>query len=544
MKLCRVITGPYQMNSILTLFSSCGFSIILFLTAMGCGILTTYTQIANIAGIQGLLVYVLAGAVPIVMFSFLGPLIRRRCPEGFVLTEWCYQRYGPIMALCLSAATVLTLYLFMVSELTALGSAISALTGLDPTPCIVVEAIVTTIYTSMGGFAVSFVTDTFQAIFVLVVIVIGIIGYATEINIDLEIKHETYHQLMGSNKLGWMVFYILNVAILTNDMFMSGFWLRTFAAKTDKDLYIATSIAAVVVAIISTLVGLPGIIAVWTGDMGIGDDMGYNAFFILCGKMDKWIIGVILIFSIFLSTCTFDSLQSATTSSISNDLFRNKFPIIYSRILVILIMIPALVVAIKASANVLQIYFIADLLSSAIVPVMFLGLSKHFFFLRGLDVIVGALGSLLAIFVFGCIYYGTAKEGGYLLLIWNGVYDPNDWGAFGAFVIAPVGGIIFGLMCAAARISIIYLYCKRTGKEFHALDMPTSLAFGVTTKEEGVYEPATSSEPIEVGGTVDDSSSFDENSLVKSLNDDPNAHVNVREIVKDFQWKDMLHLLV
>lgn len=514
---------------------------------MGCGILTTYTQIANIAGIQGLLVYVLAGSLPIFLFSFLGPMIRRRCPDGFVLTEWCYQRYGPIMALCLSAATVLTLYLFMVSELTAVGSAISALTGLSHTPCIVVEAIVTTIYTSMGGFAVSFVTDTFQAIFVLVIAVIGIIGYATQIHIDPQIKHDTYHQLMDSNKLGWMVFYILNVAILTNDMFMSGFWLRTFAAKTDKDLYIATSIASVVVAIISTLVGIPGIIAVWTGDMTIGDENASNAFFVLCGKMDKWIIGVILIFSIFLSTCTFDSLQSAVTSSLSNDLFRNKFPMIYSRVLVILIMVPALVVAIECSANVLQIYFIADLLSSAIVPIMFLGLSKHFFFLRGLDIIVGSLSALLAIFVFGCIYYGSAKQGGLLLLIWNGVYDPNDWGAFGAFVIAPVGGIVFGLLCAALRISIIYLNCKRTGKEFHALDRPTTLAFGVVANTEGIYEPPAVLEDasdFEAALANDDLSSFDERSVVKSINEDPNARVNVREIVKEFRWKDMLHLLV
>ena len=503
---------------------------------MGCGVLTTYTEIANIAGIQGLLVYVLAGAVPIVMFSFLGPLIRRRCPDGFVLTEWCNQRYGPIMGLCLSAASVLTIYLFMVSELTAVGSAINALTGLDQTAAVVVECIVTTIYTSMGGFAVSFVTDTFQALFVLIVTVIGVLGYATEIHIDDQLKHDTYKEMTGSNKLGWMVFYILNVAILTNDMFMSGFWLRTFAAKTDKDLYIATGIAAFVTAVICTLVGIPGILAVWTGALTVSDPNGYMAFFILIADMHKWIIGVVLIFSVCLSTCTFDSLQSAVTSTISNDIFRNKFPIIYSRILVVIIMVPALVVAIECSANVLQIYFIADLLSCAIVPIMFLGLSEHFFFLRGLDVIVGALGSLLAVFVFGTIYYGSAKEGGLLLLIWNGVYDPNDWGAFGAFVITPFGGIVFGLLCAAVRISIIYLNCKRTGKEFHALDKPMTAAFGVINSSESSIYESTSTTNVDIES--------DNSSTKKSLDGDEDANVDVREILREFKWSDMLRLFV
>lgn len=514
---------------------------------MGVGILTTYTQIANIAGIQGLLVYVLAGALPIVLFSFFGPMIRKRCPEGFVLTEWCYRRFGPITALYLSAATVFTIFLFMVSELTAIGDAINALTGIDATPCIVVECIVTTIYTSIGGFGVSFTTDTIQAGFVLIITIIGIIGYSTEIHIDKTIKNETYSQLMGSNKLGWMVFYILNVAILTNDAFMSGFWLRTFAAKTDKDLYIATGIASIVIAILSTLVGLPGIIAVWTGDLTISDDNGYNAFFILISDMHRWIIGVILIFSVMLSTCTFDSLQSAATSSLSNDLFRNKFPMIYSRILVVIIMVPALVVAIEASANILQIYFIADLISSSVIPIMFLGLSKHFYFLRGLDVMVGGFGALLGVFVFGTIYYGNAKDGGLLLLIWNGVYDPNDWGAFGAFVIAPFGGIVFGLLCAAVRILIIYLVCRFKGEEFHALDKPTTAAFGIVDDEDednkSLFEDGDESTEALVGVELRnfDSTDNDENSISK---DSTEEIADVREVLKQFKWKDFLHLLV
>lgn len=502
--------------------------------AMGVGVLTTYTQIANIAGIQGLLVYVLCGCFPIVCFSFFGPLIRRRCPEGFVLTEWCYQRYGPIMGLWLSAATVLTMFLFMVGELNSMASAITSLTGLDSRAGIVVECIVTTIYTSIGGFVVSFITDTIQGFAVLVVLVIGVVGFATETHIDTALKNATYQELTGSNKLGWMILYILFVAILTNDFFMSGFWLRTFAAKTDKDLYIATSVAALVCAIVSTLAGLPGILAVWSGYLQVGDDMGYDAFFIMVGGMSKWIIGVILIFCVFLSTCTFDSLQSATVSTISNNLFRNKFPMWYSRVLVCLIMVPALVVAIEASANVLQIYFIADLLSSAIVPIMFLGLSHRFYFLRGLDIIIGNLAAFLAVFIFGTIYYGSAKEGGLLLIINNGVYDPNDWGAFGAFVIAPVGGVIFGLMAAGIRIGILYLIAKSKGTPFTALEKPDTITFGV------FKDDVSSTDTNEVTECLDIVSSVN-GSIIKQVEPE---NIRVRDVIEEFKWKDMLHLLV
>ncbi|ODV83098.1 hypothetical protein CANARDRAFT_30326 [[Candida] arabinofermentans NRRL YB-2248] len=433
---------------------------------MGCGILTTYTEIANIAGIQGLMVYILSGSIPIFMFALVGPEIRKRCPKGFVFTEWVRQRFGIVAALYLSAFTILTMFLFMLGELTAIEWAIEALTGIDATPCMVIECVVTTIYTCLGGFKVSFVTDTFQAIFVLVILIIGIIAYALNIDIDMDLKRETYDQLMGSNKLGWMLLYILPVAIITNDCFMAGFWLRTFAAKTNKDLIVGTGIASIVTGIICTLVGLPGILAVWTGDLVINDENGYNAFFILIGKMDKWVIGVILIFSVALSTCTFDSLQSATASSISNDFCRNKLPLIYVRAIVAIIMVPAIVVAVKAATNVLQIYLIADLVSASVIPIIFLGLSKKFNFLNGFDIIVGGLGALVAVFIFGTIYYGSAEEGGKLLLVWNGLYSDEDWGAFGAFVIAPFGGILIGLISAGLRIGCYWSYCKIKKIEF------------------------------------------------------------------------------
>jgi hypothetical protein len=72
---------------------------------LGSGILFSYPQIATIAGVQGLIVYALSSSLPLLVFAFLGPIIRRKCPEGFVLTEWTRQRYGVIASLYLSALT-------------------------------------------------------------------------------------------------------------------------------------------------------------------------------------------------------------------------------------------------------------------------------------------------------------------------------------------------------------------------------------------------------------------------------------------------------
>lgn len=437
---------------------------------MGCGVLTTYAQIGNLAGLHGLLVYTISGAIPIVGFAAVGPIIRRKCPSGFVLTEWVRERFGVVTALYLSFFSCLTMFLFMIGELAAIRGAIETLTGLNALGAVIVECAVTTIYTSCGGFRVSFITDNFQGALVLALVVICAAGMGSEIDIDTSKIGPS--GLLEANKLGWQLLYILPVAIITNDCFMSGFWLRTFASKSDKDLWIGTSIAAVVTFAICTLVGTTGFLAVWAGYLEVADkDFGYNAFYILLGSMSKWIVAFVLIFVICLSTCTFDSLQSAMVSTISNDLFRNKLKMIYVRGLVVVVMIPTIVLAMTVADNVLQIYLIADLVSAAIIPAIFLGLSDRlFWFIQGLDVMVGGFGALLGVFVFGTVYYGSAKDGGKLLLIWNGLYNSSDWGPFGAFVIAPFGGLLFTFMTAGLRIGVLFLYSKFSGAPFTALD--------------------------------------------------------------------------
>lgn len=96
---------------------------------------------------QGVVTYALMSALPLLIFATLGPIIRRKCPEGFVLTEWTRQRYGVITALWLSFLTLVTMFLYMVSELSAIGQVVSTLTGLDSLPVLIVECVVTTIYT-------------------------------------------------------------------------------------------------------------------------------------------------------------------------------------------------------------------------------------------------------------------------------------------------------------------------------------------------------------------------------------------------------------
>tara|TARA_R110002060_G_scaffold38059_2_gene49227 strand:- start:521 stop:1591 length:1071 start_codon:yes stop_codon:yes gene_type:complete len=305
-------------------------------------------------------------------------------------------------------------------------------------------------------------------------VIIATITVGVETKVDKSLVDSS--GLTKPSLLGWQLLYILPVAILTNDFFLSNFWIRAFASKTDKDLWIGISMAAVAVLIILTLVGTSGLIATWSGafDPTNPEQDGSIAFFLLLEQLPAWTVGIVLVMVVSLSTAAFDSFQSAMVSTASNDLFRNKLNIWWIRGAVILIIFPVVVIALKAP-SILQIYLISDLVSASTIPVLILGLNDRFYWWRGFEVVVGGLGGILSVFIFGTIYFGSALQGAKLMLLEQGLYG-NDWSAFGAFVAAPVGGLLWGFGALAVRLTYRFLEARLKGHRFDALDRPAYLA--------------------------------------------------------------------
>lgn len=270
--------------------------------------------------------------------------------------------------------------------------------------------------------------------------------------------------LTKDSLLGYQLILILLVAIITNDMFISGFWMRAFASKTDKDLWIGVSLATVAVFIILMLVSCTGLIAAWSGNWAPGD-YGGLAFFNLVATLPGWVVGFVIIMVCCLSCAVFDSLQSAMVSTLSNDMFHNKLPLLWVRVITVVIIIPTIIIALK-SPSILRIFLISDIFSAAAIPTLLLGLVDSLYFVNGFDVIVGGFGGVLSVWIFGTIYYGNAKDGAQLLILVDGLYA-NDWSVFGNPHTFPVHARAQltiknrNLCCCSRWLAYLYvsLYC-------------------------------------------------------------------------------------
>jgi hypothetical protein len=145
---------------------------------------------------------------------------------------------------------------------------------------------------------VSFITDNIQGTLIALLIIICAIAVGTSINIDTS-KIEP-SGLAKPSLLGYQLIYILLVGILFSDMFLSGFWMRAFASKTDQDLWIGCGIASICVFIILSLVGCTGFIAAWAG-VWTPDMYGGLAFFLLLNQLPNWVVGFVVVMVVALS---------------------------------------------------------------------------------------------------------------------------------------------------------------------------------------------------------------------------------------------------
>lgn len=281
---------------------------------------------------------------------------------------------------------------------------------------------------ALGGFRISFLTDNIQGAMVVGLVILAVITVGVETKVERSLVDSS--GLLNASLLGWQLIYILPVAVLTNDFFISGFWMRTFASKTDRDLIMGVGIATLAVTCILLLVGVSGLLAAWSGAWpGNPPQEGSIALFLLLEQLPAWVVGIVLVMVVSLSTAAFDSFQSAMVSTGSNDIFRNRLNLWWIRAAVIMIIFPVVVVALK-SPDILQVYLISDLVSASSIPVLVIGLSDRCYWWRGLEVIVGGLGGLLTVFIFGTIYFGNAQDGANLLLLEGGLYT-EDWSVFG-----------------------------------------------------------------------------------------------------------------
>ncbi|OMJ20584.1 hypothetical protein AYI70_g4013 [Smittium culicis] len=348
---------------------------------------------------------------------------------------------------------------YLVGEFTTVYGAFELLTDLNPTVPVIILAVVTVTYSilfdhkflhhimnytlsniliAFGGVMASLVTDYIQ-----------IVAIGVKIKIPVGAPKEV--GLLTPTKISYTSLYILISALMFSSMFHQGYWQRTFSSKSNRDLRIGSYIGSVIIFILFFVVGMAGPLAAWSGLWSADSDvLGRNTFFVILATMPEWLVAITLVLVTCLGCSAADTLICSLAGSIY-DLTRNKLSMVYTRVVIVVLMVPIVIMAFK-SPDILQIFLLADLLSSSIVLPILIGLIPKFNFVNEFDALLGAVFGLLSNGVFGTIYLGNSYEGWKLLLLEGGLYT-EDNRVLGAFLVSPIGSLIFTFTSSFLRRS-------------------------------------------------------------------------------------------
>ncbi len=349
-------------------------------SALGAWILFGPASAATWGGIGAVIGYALGTAAPMLFLLNFGPKIRREFPNGMSLTELIKRRFGTGILKIMLILILFYLTIFLIAEVTAIAFLLNLI---SKTPLWITSGltlIICLLYILRGGFKLSIITDKYQFIIVLSIILFSIFLILGNLEINsYELIKKNSAKLISKNYIpnytAGLTFFI---AVAATNLFHQGNWQRVFAAKNNFILKKSLIYSSIISFLIVLWMGYTGLIS-FSIDPKIQPDL---AFFKLMLSNDNVLIIVsILILALALTLSTIDTLINAISSLIIIDgkelhkLLRGKEIKDKSNKLILLLCVIVFIFASKGY-SILYLFLFADLLCCAAVVTIFYGFFK------------------------------------------------------------------------------------------------------------------------------------------------------------------------
>ena len=413
----------------------------LLATVMGTWILFSPAEIATFGGLISILGYSIGTAAPIIAFIWIGTRLRKLMPSGTSITQYVWHRYGQLMYWFTMLVMVFYMFVFLSAELTAIALAANLIAGVPLAATATILGVATVAYTAYGGFRATIFTDSIQFLFIVPLLLITFIVAITKLGgldriID-QLNQNSPDLLSPTYQLGWETGIALIIAILAANLFHQGYWQRVYACKNDATLRKAFTLSAILAIPIIFIGGVFGLMAVAI-DV-VPSPPSTALFAVVLGSLPTWSIVLLLVLAVALVMSSVDSLLNGLVSSFTTDMHRVRKDLSipklmwWARAATVVIEIAAVVIAIQGY-SVLYLFLIADLVASAVVIPVFLGLYiKHY---TGSMAVTSALIGIIA----GVIFFPTPEFEGWVNI-------PKAGSLMVSFMAAFFGsGIIAGLL--------------------------------------------------------------------------------------------------
>lgn len=369
-------------------------------SGMGAWILFAPPEIGAFVGPVALAGYAIGSSLPFIVLGLYGPAIRRHLPQGRSIGEFAEACYGAGVRRWVAFVSVAYMALFLAAELTAIGAIAAILSDVPPALVILGLAVVTLVYTTLGGLRASLATDRWQAWLLLALLVL--VGGVAWWWLPPMPAEATMPAIPAGSALS--VALTLVIAVTAANLFHQGYWQRIWAAEDDRALSRGALLGGASSLLVVMAIGGLGMLAAMHA-LPLGEPP--MPFFALLSAAPAWLGLPALVLAVTLVASSVDTLQNAIASMAVASSGRRGLSVRAARLVTVALMVPVVWVALQGF-SVLRLFLIADLLCAAIVVPVLLGLWRR---MSPLAAVVGGVAGMLGAIVPGWLSQGSLAAG-------------------------------------------------------------------------------------------------------------------------------------
>ena len=302
--------------------------------------------------------YAISAATPFMLLYFVGPRIVQTVPDKATLPQYISQQYGNFAQVFVSIIATIYMSAFLIAEFASINflfPEISKTSGLIVCTAI---AVVTFLYLNLSGFKASLVTDRFQGISIIALLIIVLVLWISQNGIGNIIQASYDGGLNTFTFASFKSALAVILAVTAAEIFSQGYWQRTYSA-IDENVIKKSSIYAGLGCFITVLVlGIAG-----SAGAGFGIE-NPSLSFIQQIEFNTFSRILVIVLCTMLVASSIDTLQSAISSTMALDLVKRG--VSEAKVITLIITFGSLGLSFYVT-NIFSVFLFADLLAVCLV---------------------------------------------------------------------------------------------------------------------------------------------------------------------------------
>ena len=302
--------------------------------------------------------YAISAATPFVLLYFVGPRIVQTVPDKATLPQYISQQYGNFAQVFVSIIATIYMSAFLIAEFASINFLFPEIADTSGLIVCTAIAVVTFLYLNLSGFKASLVTDRFQGISIIALLIIVLVLWISQNGIGNIIQASYDGGLNTFTFASFKSALAVILAVTAAEIFSQGYWQRTYSA-IDENVIKKSSIYAGLGCFVTVLIlGIAG-----SAGAGFGIE-NPSLSFIQQIEFNTFSRILVIVLCTMLVASSIDTLQSAISSTMALDLVKRG--VSEAKIITLIITFGSLGLSFYVT-NIFSVFLFADLLAVCLV---------------------------------------------------------------------------------------------------------------------------------------------------------------------------------